>query len=236
MPTPGPEDTLTIFPSTSATPIVTLPAEPNTVPESTHILTQLPDNSHHSIPSSPLSTSSMPSLLATSESGTEPDPSDIINGPTLSDMLPDSRPSQPFNEPATISDRMTRPQSLPNTPPSPLRFPQRATCLDTGTPLSTSPVPPQVGSVDFQSLLSPQAPVLEPSSVIEVGTTARTPLSTRDPPRGEGSDTRQQEPPFMTDGRGRVVWSCSGVKPGGSPHSTRNQDRTANIAGPDRIE
>jgi hypothetical protein len=174
----------------------------------------------------------MPSLLAASESGTEPDPPEITNSSTLSDMLPDSGPPRPTEESATISERMRmpRPQSLPSTPSS-LRFPQRATCSDIGTPLSTSPVPSQVDMVEFQSLQSSQAPVLEAPSVIEVGTTAGTQLPTRDPLPGEGSDTRQQEPPFMTDGRGRVVWSRSGVKPGGSPHSTRNQDRTTNAAG-----
>jgi hypothetical protein len=85
--------------------------------------------------------------------------------------------------------------------------------------------------VEFQSLPSSQAPVLEAPSVIEVDTTAGAQLPTRDPLPGEGSDVRQQEPPFMTDGRGRVVWSRSGVKPGGSPHSIRNQDRTTNASG-----
>ena len=173
----------------------------------------------------------MPSLLATSEFGTEPDHPDTTNASTLSEMLPDSGAWRPTDEPATISDRVPRPQSLPSTPPSPLSFPQSATCLDTGVPLSTSPVPSQMDNVECQSLPSPQTPVLEAPSVIEVGTPAGTQLPTRDPLPGEGSDTRQQEPPFMTDGRGRVVWSRSGVKPGSSPHSTRNQDRTANTAG-----
>jgi len=174
----------------------------------------------------------MPSLLCASDSGTEPDPPGITNVSTLSDMLLDSGPPRPTDEPATIPERMRmpRPQSLPSTPSS-LRFPQRATCSDTGTPLPASPVPSQVDTVEFQSLPSSQAPVLEAPSVIEVDTTAGTQLPTRDLLPGEGSDARQQEPPFMTDGRGRVVWSRSGVKPGGSPHSTRNQDRTTNAAG-----
>jgi hypothetical protein len=64
-----------------------------------------------------------------------------------------------------------------------------------------------------------------------VDTTASTQLPTRDPLPQEGPDTRQQDPPFMTDGRGRVVWSRSGVKRGNSPHSARTQDRTTNAAG-----
>ncbi len=233
-PTPGPEDTLTTTPSTSTTSTVPLPPNP-TVLESTHVLTlpntQPSDTSAHSTPSSPLSTSSMPSLIAASEWGTESDPPDITNILMPSDMLPDSRPSLPTDEPTTIPDRTPRPQSLPNTPPSSVRYPQRATCLDTGTPVPTSPVPSQVDSVESRSCPSPQAPVFEASSMIEVGTTASTQLPTRDPLPGEGSDTRSQEPPFMTDGRGRVVWSRSGVKRGTSPHSTRSQDRTANVVG-----
>ncbi|KAI0272476.1 hypothetical protein BC834DRAFT_348885 [Gloeopeniophorella convolvens] len=38
---------------------------------------------------------------------------------------------------------------------------------------------------------------------------------------------RQQEPPFMTDGRGRVVWSHSGVKRGDSPLASRGQERVS---------
>lgn len=218
----------------STTPVVTLPPDPIPVPESTHPLalpnTQPSDTPLPSLPSSPFSTSSMPPLILASECGTEPDLPDITNTSMASDTFQDNRPSHPTDEPTTIFDGMPCPHSLPSTP-STVRFSQRAGCRDTGTPLPTSPVSSQVDSVDAQSLPSPQAPPIEVSSVTEVGTTASARLPTRDPFPQERSDTRQQEPPFMTDGRGRVVWSRSGVKRGGSPHPTRGQDRTTNAAG-----
>lgn len=229
----GQEDAPTVFPSISTTLVVTLPPNPIPVPESTHPLalsnTQPSDTPLPSIPSSPFSTSSsMPPLMAASDCGTEPNHPDTTNTSTASDIFQDSRPPQPIDEPTTISDRIPRPHSLPSTP-STVRFSQRSSCRDTGTSMPTSPVPSQVDSVDAHS--SPRAPLFEASSVLEVGTTASTQLPTRDPLCQEGSDTRQQEPPFMTDGRGRVVWSRSGVKPGSSPHSNRSQDRTTNAPG-----
>src|SRR6266581_4062051 len=135
--TSGPEDALTVFPSISTAPVVTLPPS-IPVPESTHPLTlpntQPSDTPLPSIPSSPFSTSSMlPPLINASECGTEPDLPDITNTSTASDTFQDSRPSHPTDEPTTIFDRMPRPHSLPSTP-STVRLAQRAGCRDTGTP------------------------------------------------------------------------------------------------------
>jgi len=200
------------------------------VPESSPIPTSLNVQSSepllHSIPSSPLSTSSIPSLIATSASGTGGNLSDVTNTSSLSD---DGRPSQPINGPITSSDRMPR-QPHPGALPSSLCHPQRAGCPNSGTSVPASPVPSQRDDVESHSPLNPQAPQIEVSSVTEVGPTVGTQSSTRDPP-GEVSDTRQQDPPFMTDGRGRVVWSRSGVKRGSSPPATRSQDRAPNVAG-----
>lgn len=84
---------------------------------------------------------------------------------------------------------------------------------------------------ESQPLSSPPAPQFEISSVIEAGVTPSPQSPTRDPLPGEVSDTRPQEPPFMTDGRGRVVWSHSGMKRGNSPLANQSQDRTPNTAG-----
>ncbi|KAI0255855.1 hypothetical protein BJV78DRAFT_578773 [Lactifluus subvellereus] len=214
--------------------VPTLPPDPLPVPELTPIPTSLNIQSSepllHSIPSSPLSTSSMPSLITASASGTEGNLSDVTNISSLSDIYQDGRPSQPINGSITSSDRMPPRQSHPSALPSSLCYPQRAGCPNNGTSMPTSPVPSQRDDVECHSPLTPQAPQLEVSSITEVGPTVSTQSSTRDPP-GEVSDTRQQEPPFMTDGRGRVVWSRSGVKRGSSPPATRGQDRAPNAAG-----
>ena len=169
-------------------------------------------------------------LIAVSEFGTEGVVPDVTNTSSLSDIYQDDRPSQPINESITDSDRMPPRQSHSGALSSSLSYTQRADGPNNGTSMPASPVPSQRDDVDFRSPLSPQAPHTEVSSVTEVGLTASSPSSTRDPP-GEVSDTRQQEPPFMTDGRGRVVWSCSGVKRGSSPPPSRNQDRTPSAAG-----
>ena len=213
--------------------IISFSPEPLPVPESNHTLTspnvQPSDPALHSTPSSPAS--SMPPLEDASDLETEPDLPDVTNTSALSDMSQDRPPSQPINEPATSSDVMPRRQSLPNTLLSSVMFPQRAACLDTGTPAPTSPVLSQMDMVESQSLPSSQVPESEVSSMIEVGATASTQSPTRDPLAGEVTEMRQQEPPFMTDGRGRVVWSRSGVKRSSSPFASRNHDRTANTAG-----
>jgi hypothetical protein len=169
------------------------------------------DPALYPIPSSP-SPTEMPSLEDAS------DASDVIDPSVLSDVFQDSRPSQPTDEPAASPDRMPRCQSLPSPPLSCACFPQRAACFDIGTSVPTSPVPSETNTVEALSLSSyPPAPQFEISSVIEAGVTPRPQSPTRDTLPGEVSDTRQQEPPFMTDGRGRVVWSRSGVKGGNLP-------------------
>lgn len=206
-------------------------ADPQPVSESIHIQTSLdtqpPDPAPFSTPSSPSSTGSMPSLLGE----TEVDLSDVTNPSVPLGVFPDSRPSQPTDEPATSSDRMPHCQSLPSPPLSCVSSPQRPACPHTGTPVPTSPVPSQMDTVESQLLSSPPTSELEISSLTETGVTPSPQSPTRDPLPGEISDTRQQEPPFMTDGRGRVVWSRSGVKRGNSPLANRSQDRTPNTAG-----
>lgn len=203
------------------------PTTPQPVSESIHIQTSLTaqpsDPAVYSIPSSPSSTFSLLPLLESDD-----DLSDVIDPSVLLDVLQDSRPSHPTDEPATGSDRMPRCQSLPSPTLSCICFPQRATCLDTGTPVPSSPVPSQMITVESQPVSSPPAPQVETSPVTETGVNT-SPQSS--PLPGEVSDTRQQEPPFMTDGRGRVVWSRSGVKRGSSPPATRSQDRMPNTAG-----
>ena len=224
------EDALTASPSTSSTSTV---SDPQTASEGIHVQTwpnvQSSDHDLYSIPSSPSSIGSVPPLL----SETEVDPSNLTNPSMLSDVFQDSRPSQPTEEPAASSDRIPHCQSLPSPPHSCVCFPQMIACLDTGTAVPTSPVPLQMDMGEPQSLSSPPASQFEISSVIEAGVTPSPQSPTRDPLPGEVSDTRQQEPepPFMTDGRGRVVWSRSGVKHGNSPPANPSQDRTPNTAG-----
>jgi len=220
------EYALTASPTTPSTSTVT---DPQPASGAVHVQTWLNDQSSdhapYSIPSSPSSIGSIPPLL----SETEVDSSDLTNPSVLSDVFQDSRPSQPTEEPAASSDRIPQCQSLPSPPHSCVCFPQRTAGLNTGTPVPTSPVPSQMNTGESQPFSSPPAPQCEISSVIEAGVTPSPQSPTRDPLPGEVSDTRQQEPPFMTDGRGRVVWSHSGVKRGNSPPS--NRDRTPNTAG-----
>lgn len=208
-------------PSTSSTSTVTDPQPPS---EATHVQTWLnTETSEHDLDSIPSSPSSIGSVSLLSE--TEVDPS---NPSVPSDVFQESRPSQPIEE---LADRIPHCQSPPSPPHSCVCFPQRADCLDTGTPMPTSPVPSQMDTGESQSLSFPIAPQIEISSVIEAGVTPSPQSSTRDPLSGEVSDTRQPEPPFMTDGRGRVVWSHSGVKRGNSPPANQSQDRTSNTTG-----
>ncbi len=172
------------------------------------------DPALYHIPSSPSPTDSMLDSMPGLEDAS--DTSDVINPSVLSDVFQDSRPSQPTDEPAASPDKMPRCQSLPSSPLSRACFPQRTACFDTGPSVPTSPVPSETNTVEALSLSSPPAPQFE-ISVIEAGVTPRPQSPTRDTLPGEVSDTRQQEPPFMTDGRGRVVWSRSGVKGGNSP-------------------
>jgi len=219
------EYALTASPSTSSTSTVT---DPQPASEAIHVQTlvnaQSSDHALYSVPSSPSSIASVPPLLSESEV----DPSGLTSPSVLSDVFQDSRPSQPTEEPAASSDRIPHCQSPPH---SCVCFPQRIACVDTGTPVSTSPVPSQIDTGESQSPSSPPAPQFEISSVIEAGVTPSPQSPTRDSLSGEVSDTRQQEPPFMTDGRGRVVWSHSGVKRGNSPLANQSQDRTPNSAG-----
>jgi hypothetical protein len=219
--------------STSTMSIPTLPPDPLPAPESTPIPTSLSVQSSqplsYSTPSSPLPTSSMPSLIAASTSGTEGNSWDLTDTSPPWDIDQDGRPSQLINGSITSSDRMPR-QSPPTAPPSSLRYHQRAGCPNNGASVPASPVPSQRDDVESHFPPNPQAQQIEVSSVTDVGPTVSTQSSTRDPP-GEVSDTRQQEPPFMTDGRGRVVWSRSGVKRGSSPPAIRGQDRAPNTAG-----
>lgn len=219
------EYAFTASPSISSTSTVT---DPQPAPEVIHVQAwpnvQSSDHALDSIPPSPSSIISVPPLL----SETEADPSGLTNPSMQSDVFQDSRPSQPTEEPAASSDRIPHCQSLPSPPHSCLCFPQRTACLDTGTPVPTSPVPSHMDTGESQTLSSPPTPQSEISFVIEAGVTPSPQSPTRDPLPGEVSDTRQQEPPFMTDGRGRVVWSRSGVKRGNSPLANRSQDRTPN--------
>jgi hypothetical protein len=224
------EYALTASPSTSSTSTVT---DPQPASGAIHVQTglnvQSPDHALDSIPSSP-SIGSVPPLLIE----TEVDPSGLTNPSMPSDVFQDSRHSQPTEEPAASSDRIPHCQSLPNPPHSCVCCPQRIACLDAGTPVPTSPVPSQMDMGESpQSPSSPPPPQFEISSVIEAeaGVIPSPQSPTRDPLPREVSDTRQQEPPFMTDGRGRVVWSRSGVKRGNSPPANRSQDRTPNNAG-----
>lgn len=211
---------LTASPSTSSTFTVANPQPPS---EATHVQTWLnAESSEHGLYSIPSSPSSIGSGSLLSE--TEVDPSNPL---VPSDVFQDSQPSQPIEE---LADRIPHCQSLPSPPHSCVCFPQRTACLDTGTSMPTSPVPSQMDTGESQSLSFPPAPPSEISSVIGAGVTP-SPQSPRDPLPGEVSDTRQPEPPFMTDGRGRVVWSHSGVKRGNSPPANQSQDRTPNTTG-----
>jgi hypothetical protein len=207
-----------------------LTPDPLPVSEATHGLTSLnvqpSDSLLYSIPSNLPFTSPMPSLIAASESETEGDRPDVTNTPSLSEICQDGRPSLPING-SMISPDSVPCQSHSGALISSPRYPQMAGGLDNGTSMPTSPIPSQ-RDMESHSPSPLQAQQTEMPSVPESGENASNPPSD---PSTEISDTRQQEPPFMTDGRGRVVWSCSGVKRGGSPLAARGQDRIANAAG-----
>lgn len=215
-------------PSTPSTSTIT---DPQPASEAIHVQTWLnvlpSDHALDSIPPSPSSIGSVSPL----PSETEVDSSGLTNPSGQSDVFQDNQPSQPTEELAASSDRIPHCQSLSSPPLSCVCFPQRTACLDTGTLVPTSPVPSQMDTGESQPPSSPPAPQFEISSVIEAGVTPSPQSPTSDPLPGEVSDTRQQEPPFMTDGRGRVVWSHSGVKRGNSSLANPSQDRTPNTAG-----
>ncbi len=221
------EDAFTASLSTSTMSTVSAPQPASeAIDVQTWLNAQSSDHPLYSISSSP-SPISIPPLL----SEIEVDISDLTNPSELSDVFQDSRPSHLTEEPAANSDRISHYQSPPRPPHSCVCSPQRTACLDTGTAVPTSPVPSQMGMIESQSLPSPPAPQFEIPPVIEAGATPSPQSPTRDPLPGGVSDTRQQDPPFMTDGRGRVVWSRSGVKRGNSPLANQSQDRTPNTAG-----
>ena len=177
----------------------------------------------HSIPSSPLSVDF--SLSQTSGSGTEPEFPDTVSTYSLPDSYEDDHLPQPPNESAAISDTASPYQS-----PSPFHLSLLDAC---GLPGATRPcdedsLPTQpVSSLrDVEESNSPHStqPLLpEVTSVTEaVDGVNCVQSSAGEPFPGEVRDTRHQEPPFMTDGRGRVVWSCSGAKRGSSPLAVRS--------------
>ena len=197
------------------------------MPDPSHIPTLHDTQSHddlvlHSIPSSPLS-EGFP-LSQTSGSGTEPDFPDTVSTCSLPDPYQDSHPPQPANESAAISDTLSPHQS-----PPPLHLSLFDACglrgaarpYDDDNSLPTQPVASLGDIGESNSPVSTQSLLSEVPSVTEVGGATSIQSPEREPFPGEVPDTRHQEPPFMTDGRGRVVWSCSGAKRGGSPLAIR---------------
>jgi len=197
------------------------------VPEPSHIPTlhdtQLHDDPVlHPIPSSPLSVGFPPSL--TTGSGTESDFPDAVSTCSLPDSYQDSRLPQPANESAAISDTVSPRQSPP---PFHLTLFDACGLPGAGRPfddnsLPTLPVSSLRDIGESNSLQSTQSLLSESPSVTEVGAADSVQPSAGEPLPGEVPDTRHQEPPFMTDGRGRVVWSCSGTKRGSSPLAIRS--------------
>ncbi len=220
-------------PTVSSTSFSTFLPDSPFVPESSHIPTSHDPELHvdflpHSMPSSPFSEGFQPSL--TSGPDVEPDIRDTVSTCSLPDSSQDSRLS-PASESVAISDTVSPCQS-----PSSFHFALFDACgLPGPTPshddifLSAQPVP---ALRDSDSIPSTQSLPPEAPSVSEVGANGSIQSSAGESFSGEVSDTRHQEPPFMTDGRGRVVWSCSGVKRGSSPLAIRGQqDRTPSAAG-----
>ncbi|KAH9066675.1 hypothetical protein EDB87DRAFT_1587491 [Lactarius vividus] len=209
-PTPEPVPTVFSFPSTTS--LSTPLHYPPLVPEPSHIPTLHDTQSHlRSIPSSPLSVDFLPSL--TTDSDTEPDVPDPVSTCSLPDSYQDSRIPQPADESAAISDTASPPHS-----PSPFPLSLFDACSPPGTvrPYDDNPLRNIGESESVQPSLSEAPPLTE------VGTTASVPSSTGEPLPGRALETRHQEPPFMTDGRGRVVWSCSAAKRGSSPLAIRS--------------
>ncbi|KAH9004740.1 hypothetical protein EDB86DRAFT_2885217, partial [Lactarius hatsudake] len=134
---------------------------------------------------------------------------------SLPDSYQDSRLLQPANGSAAIPDTAS--------PHSPLRFllPLCDACGPPGTARphdddhDDDPLPtlPDSSLRDIGESESVQSSLSEAPPLTEVGATASVPSSARELPGG-ATETRHQEPPFMTDGRGRVVWSCSAAKRG----------------------
>lgn len=223
---PTTEPAPTVFSSPFTTSPSTLHHESRLVPEPSQIPTlhdtQSPDDLVvHSIPSSPLSLGFPPSLIT----GSGADFPDTVSTYSLPDSYQDNRLPQPANESAAISDTVSHRQS-----PSPFHL----TLFDVGclpgaarpsddNPLPTLPASSLRDIGEPNSLQSTQPLLSEAPSVTEVVAAAGVQSSTGEPLPGEVPDTRHQEPPFMTDGRGRVVWSCSGAKRGGSPLAIRSQ-------------
>ncbi|KAH9166325.1 hypothetical protein EDB89DRAFT_222294 [Lactarius sanguifluus] len=199
---PTPEPVPTIF-SSSSTSLSTPLHDPPLVPEPSHIPTLHDTQSHddpilRSIPSSPLSVGFLPIL--TTDSDTEPDVPDPVSTCSLPDSYQDSHLPQPADESAAISDTAS-PHS-----PSPFPLPLFDVCGPPGTarPYDDNPLPtlPDSSLRDIGESESVQFSLSEAPPLTEVGATA--------------------SPPFMTDGRGRVVWSCSAAKRGSSPLAIRS--------------
>ncbi|KAH9004720.1 hypothetical protein EDB86DRAFT_2885108 [Lactarius hatsudake] len=220
---PTPEPVPTVFSSPSTTSLSTPLHDPPLVPEPSHIPTLHDTQSHddpilRSIPSSPLTVGFLPSLTA--DSDTEPDVPGPVSTCSLPDSYQDSRLPQPPDESAAISDTAPPPRSS-----SPFPLPLFDACGPPGTarPYDDSPLPtlPDSSLRDIGESESVQSSLSEAPPLAEVGATASVPSSARELPGG-ATETRHQEPPFMTDGRGRVVWSCSAAKRGSSPLAIRS--------------
>lgn len=154
----------------------------------------------------------------------EPDFPDTVSTRSSPDSYQDSHLPQPINESAAISDTQS-----PHLSPSPLHISPFDACGlsevarpsdDSSVPTLPFPSPSDTGVTN--SPQSTQSLLSEAPSVTEVDVAATVQPSTGEPLPGEIPDTRHQEPPFMTDGRGRVVWSCSSAKRGSSPLAIRS--------------
>ncbi|KAF8269842.1 hypothetical protein EI94DRAFT_1724436 [Lactarius quietus] len=193
------------------------------VPEPSHFPTLHDTQLHddlvlHSIPSSPLSVGFPPSL-------TEPDFPDTVITRPLPDSHQDSHLPESSTESAAISDTES-----PRRSPSPFHLSLLDACgLPEVARLGDDSSPPTLPVSFLRDIGEPNSPqsahslLSETPSVTEVDMAATIQSSAGEPLPGEIRDTRHQEPPFMTDGRGRVVWSCSVAKRGSSPLAVRSQ-------------
>jgi hypothetical protein len=171
----------------------------------------------HTLPSSPLSVGFPPSIA-------EPDFPDTVNTHSLQDSYQDSHLPQPVNESAGISDTQS-----PCLSPSPLHITLFDACglSEEARPIGDSSLLP-LPVLSLRDIGEPNSPqstqslLTEAPSVTEVDVAATVQPPAGEPLPGEILDTRHQEPPFMTDGRGRVVWSCSSAKRGSSPLAIRS--------------
>jgi hypothetical protein len=100
-------------------------------------------------------------------------------------------------------------------------LPGAAHPYDDDNSLPTQPVASLRDIAEFNPPVSTQSLLSEVPCVTEVDGATGVQSPAGEPLPGEVYDTRHQEPPFMTDGRGRVVWSCSGAKRGSSPLAIR---------------